>query len=114
MGPILLHQRQAANRIAHLAGIRPNATYHSHLGPGDEIAALIVTEAGPRQLCGCVLSVVEHGWYADVRVQNGQPVPETIRLFRDGPPEWGAIECRLTRLAHRPLRKPLLSAVVAD
>ncbi len=112
--------RQIRNRALRDMGILSRESYHTEqLGPGDEVQCCQVTAAPqcPEQRYHAViLKVQDHGWYLIVHVRHDEPGDrdaEKITLMRDGPPDWGVIEFRITRKVHCPIR-PVTTADGGD
>jgi hypothetical protein len=86
-------------------GIPADASYHRHVGPGDEVAVSQVQEQPFRaeRFLARVTSVAEHGHYTVVRYDRCEGDGTGVaRLFDSGPPDWGVIEFRVVRKVHRP------------
>lgn len=98
--------RQIRNRQLREMGITPSASYHTRgLGPGDEVLA---EEVQPDPFAkvrfhAVVRQVWDHGHYVLVEVaQDGQPHPKVVLLHREGPPDWGVVEFRVTKKVYLP------------
>ena len=104
MMPVMV-SRQVRNGQLRAIGVAPSASYHSRVGPGDEVIVQDVQEEPFRaeRFEARVTGVVEHGHYRLVsyeRMDGGGP--GVARVFADGPPDWGVIEFRIIKRVHRP------------
>jgi len=102
----VMTSRQVRNGQLRTMGIEPSASYHRHVGPGDEVAISTVKEQPFRaeRFLARVLTVLDHGHYSLVRYERIDDGSRgTARVHADGPPDWGVIEFRVVRKVHRPL-----------
>ncbi len=109
---VLQTSRQIRNQQLRDMGITPTASYQAtQVGPGDHIEFCEV-ESDPlapeeRRSRAVVLAVHEHGWYLKVHVQDADAdAVRDITLMRDGPPEWGVVEVRITKKVCEPQPEP--------
>ena len=98
--------RQIDNSMLRGIGITPTASYASRLMTGDDIKFLVVEddESPIIAAAGTVEAIEEHGWYSDATVLCFDGSRQTLRIYRDGPPEWGTVECRVLRRINEPLQ----------
>lgn len=102
----VMTSRQVRNGQLRVMGVQPTASYHTSVGPGDEVAVQEVRREPFRaeRFYARVIAVIDHGCYKLVsyeRIEGGKT--GVARVFAAGPPDWGVIEFRVIRKVHRPL-----------
>lgn len=98
----MLTSRMIRNRMLREIGIQPTESYHTAVGPGDVVKVVIVAETAtvPCMAVGTIESVIDHGWYSTVFLKQDNGTTRTIEIYRDGPQEYGCVECRILEKRH--------------
>jgi len=102
----MLTSRQIRNQMLRQIGIQPSESYHNNVGPGDRVQVLIVEESAvvPCLAIGTIQTVHDHGWYSIVELHQENGTVRKIQLFRDGPQDYGVVECRILEKRHQRLQ----------
>jgi len=89
-------------------------TYHTQVGPGDQVSVTLVTDEpfAVEKFTAFVGTVDDHGWYIEVELwqfdgneakseADVSPIGHRkVTLYRDGPGDWGAVEFMVIRKKH--------------
>ncbi len=106
---VLTTSRQIRNEQLWDMGITPRESYQTgKLGPGDEVECFEVA-ADPlapeeKRYRAVILEVKDHGWYIKVHLRHDEPddkATEDVTLMRDGPPQYGIVEFRVTKKVYK-------------